>query len=305
MDSGSMPLPHSLPASVKIFGAGAWGSALGELIRENQRSVALWNRTPKPGSSTCLTEALGPDSHIIIAVSVQYVGHLCRVMALDSISPGIIWIASKGLDCESGNPLYQSVQRYFPKATIGVISGPNIASEITNHLPCGITIACEDEDILLQGKQLFPSRILLETSTDVTGVSWWGALKNVMAIGYGLLQQSNIGYNMSATFLTLCAQEISTIALEKGGFSETMMSFAGIGDLILTSHCPQGRNRAYGQDFPKEPTRLVEGLDTLRTLMTQTQNVLTSRTPIIHAIWDVLNHRLSVADFPNHICSGF
>ncbi|MBM3631819.1 MAG: hypothetical protein FJX00_02420, partial [Alphaproteobacteria bacterium] len=245
MGSGSMPLHPTLPASVKIFGAGAWGSALAELIRENRHSVALWNRTPKPGASTCLTDALGPESHIVIAVSVQYVGQLCRVMASANISPDIIWIASKGLDNASGNPLYQSVQHYFPKATLGVISGPNIASEITHHLPCGITLACKNEDVLVQTKSLFPSRILLETSTDVTGVSWWGALKNVMAIGYGLLQQSNMGYNMSATFLTLCAKEISAIVQEKKGYPETMLSFAGIGDLILTSHCPQGRNRAY------------------------------------------------------------
>jgi glycerol-3-phosphate dehydrogenase (NAD(P)+) len=298
MASGSVSLQ---PASVKIFGAGAWGSALAELIRENQHSVALWNRTSKPGSSTCLTESLTPQSHMIIAISVQHVGAFCHTLTSENITPSVIWIASKGLDAESGNPLYTRVQEYFPQSIIGVISGPNIASEITNHLPCGITVACRDPETLLQGKALFPPRILIETTTDVPGVSWWGALKNVMAIGYGLLQQSNMGYNMSATFLTLCAKEISTIVQEKGGRPETTLSFAGIGDLILTSHCPQGRNRAYGQDFPKEPTRLVEGLDTLRTLMQHGQDGKSCHRPIITAIWDVLENRVSVKDFPGRI----
>ena len=304
MASGSVPLTLQ-PASVKIFGAGAWGSALAELIRENQHLVALWNRTPKPGSSTCMTESLTPQSHIIIAISVQYVGSFCHILKSENMTPSVIWIASKGLDLASGNPLYTCVQEYFPSSMVGVISGPNIASEITNHLPCGITIACENPDVLLQGKRLFPQRMLVETSTDVAGVSWWGALKNVMAIGYGLLQQSDMGYNMSATFLILCAKEISGIVLEKGGCPETTLSFAGMGDLILTSHCPQGRNRAYGQHFPKEPTRLVEGLDTLRTLINHTLRDQESRarTPIIHAIWDVLEKRVSVKDFPARILS--
>jgi|LauGreDrversion4_2_1035121.scaffolds.fasta_scaffold44537_1 glycerol-3-phosphate dehydrogenase (NAD(P)+) len=304
MASGSVPLTHFQPASVKIFGAGAWGSALAELIRETQHSVSLWNRTSKPGTSTYLTESISPQSHIIIAISVQHVGSFCHILKSENITPSVIWIASKGLDSESGNPLCTRVQEWFPSSMVGVISGPNIASEITHHLPCGMTIACENRNVLLQGKSLFPQRMLIETSTDVTGVSWWGALKNVMAIGYGLLQQSDMGYNMSATFLTLCAKEISAIAQEKGGCPETMLSFAGMGDLILTSHCPQGRNRAYGQDFPKEPTRLVEGLDTLRTLMHHSQGEKAWRTPIITAIWDVLETRLSVKDFPARILSA-
>ena len=138
-DSVNEILPRT--RSVKILGAGAWGSALYELISENGISVTMWNRTPKPGVSTSLTESLHHDSHVIIAISVQHVGSLCHTLVSENIHPRVIWIASKGLDCQSGQTLCALVQGFFPTATIGVFSGPNIASELTHHLPCGMTIA--------------------------------------------------------------------------------------------------------------------------------------------------------------------
>jgi glycerol-3-phosphate dehydrogenase (NAD(P)+) len=296
-----MALYHLQPDSVKVFGAGAWGSVLAGLIKEVHPSVSIWNRTPKPGSSTCLTQCLTPDAHIIIAISVQHVSHLFDRMRSKNISPRVLWVASKGLDGSCGKLLWEIAQERFPDAIIGVFSGPNIAREIASGLPCGITIACRDPDTLLQGKALFPPRLIVETTTDVIGVSWWGALKNVMAIGYGLLQQRNVGYNMSATFLVQCAKEISAIVQEKGGCFETMLSFAGMGDLVLTSHCPQGRNRFYGEHFPEHPTHLVEGLDTLRAL---TQHTLAEKgwnipTPIIQSISDIIYSGMDI----NHLSS--
>ena len=289
----------SSPRSVIILGAGAWGSALARLITNNGVSVTLWNRTFKPGVTSSLTKSLHDNGELIIAISVQHVDHVCRKILLDKINPKIIWIASKGLDGQSGDILGTLIQNHFPMAIIGVFSGPNIASEIDRGLPCGMTIACNHEETLLQGKALFPPQMIIETSPDVIGVSWWGALKNVMAIGYGLLQHNQVGHNMSATFLTLCAKEINAVVQEKGGRYETMISFAGIGDLILTSHCPLGRNRAYGQNFPQHPRGLVEGLDTLRTLIQHTLGTTgwKTPTPIIQAIADVLDESLPLSEF--------
>ncbi len=289
---------------ISILGAGAWGSALAHVMRQNGTHVTLWDCVAKPGVTTSLKEAAYPQCEMVIAISVQHVYRVFEQMAAEGVQPGICWIASKGIDLSTGTVLSQGIQNYFPNTTIGIFSGPNIAAEIQNNLPCGITLACENPDVLSKGKALFSGTTLdVDTSADVIGVQWWGALKNIIAIGYGLLQQSEVGYNMSATFLTLAIKELATIVKAKGGQAETALSFAGIGDLILTSHCPVGRNRAYGQSFPQAPRCLVEGLDTLTAFWNHTiqSPEWTLPTPIIRSIWGVLNEKILIGDFPRHI----
>ncbi len=293
--------------SISIFGAGAWGSALAHAIRGNGTSVTLWNRTPKPGTTSLLKHAAPPECEMILAIAVQHALSVCGSMLEANITPRICWIASKGLDSATGTILSTGISSYFPHCIMGVLSGPNIAREIEDGLGCGMTMACADEEVLVGGKALFSNTSLgIQTCQDVVGVQWWGALKNVMAIGYGLLQQSAVGHNMSATFLTLSTQEIAAIVHAKGGKSSTALSFAGIGDLILTSHCPAGRNRAYGQLFPQSPKSLVEGLDTLRAFQQHTLGSpdWTVPTPIIQSISMVLDGSLSIEDFPKAIMAA-
>jgi glycerol-3-phosphate dehydrogenase (NAD(P)+) len=162
-------------------------------------------------------------------------------------------------------------------------------------------LACQDADVLSQGQDLFKNTpMITDTCDDLVGVQWWSALKNIMAIGYGLLQQSTLGHNMSATFLTMAAKEINAIAQAKGGKASTALSFAGIGDLVLTSHCPASRNRSYGQLFPQTPCRLVEGLDTLQALRQHTLQCADWNvdTPVIQTIAKVLDGTLCIKKFP-------
>jgi glycerol-3-phosphate dehydrogenase (NAD(P)+) len=283
---------------ISILGAGAWGSALAHVMRQNGTQVTMWDCVAKPGVLTSLQQAVHPECAIVLAISVQQVYRVCEKMIQDGVQPAICWIASKGLDLSTGTILSQVVQKYFPNTTIGVFSGPNIAREVHHNQHCGMTLACQDPTVLRQGQDLFMGTTLhIDTSSDVIGVQWWGALKNIIAIGYGILQQSDVGYNMSATFLTCAIRELATIIKAKGGQAETTFSFAGIGDLILTSHCPAGRNRAYGQSFPQEPTCLVEGLDTLNAFWNHTIQSPEWRvsTPIIRSIWAVLNQKIDVA----------
>lgn len=288
--------------AVSIFGAGAWGSALAHVLQSNDISVRLWNRTQKAGTIASMVSAAPDGCELIIAISVQHTISVCQAMVKEHIRPRICWIASKGLDSATGNVLSLSIEKLFPNCTIGVLSGPNIANEITQGLPCGITLACKDAHVLSKGRDLFKkTQIITDTCDDLIGVQWWSALKNIMAIGYGLLQQSTLGHNMSATFLTMAAKEINAIVAAKGGKAATALSFSGIGDLVLTSHCPASRNRSYGQSFPQTPTHLVEGLATLQALRQHTFQCADWNldTPVIQTIARVLDGTLCIKKFPN------
>ena len=267
MTQTSRITPLNYPHSVTVLGAGAWGKALRSILMSQGVTVTWWNRSHKPHTTQDLATALANDPTVIMAISSAYVPELCQSIARLAAPLQRIWITSKGLDPETGDVLSTALKRHWPEASIGILAGPNIASEVAQGWHCGITLASNCHSLLDEARQWFDqSSLWSQISKDLVGVQWWSVLKNIVAIGYGLLEQKKAGHNLSATYLTMAMQEIAEFAELKGGVRDTALTFAAVGDVILTSHCPQGRNRVYGERFPAPPNSLVEGLETLKTL---------------------------------------
>jgi glycerol-3-phosphate dehydrogenase (NAD(P)+) len=179
---------------------------------------------------------------------------------------------------------------------------------VIQGLPCATTIAFKEDEARNKSASWFQGGpLLVETSCDVEGVQVAGALKNVMAIGYGLLQQAQVGENALATYLTKAIQEIRTVIQAWGGRQETVLTSAGIGDLIVTCCSPYSRNSDFGRLFPSQSTQLVEGQYTLKGIFKKTD---ASNIPLIKGIYEVISGIIPLSDwvakvltdtFPQHV----
>jgi glycerol-3-phosphate dehydrogenase (NAD(P)+) len=133
-------------------------------------------------------------------------------------------------------------------------------------------------------------------TTDIIGVELGGALKNVIAIGAGMIDGAKFGDNTKAAIMTRGIAEISRLGVAMGAQPETFAGLSGIGDLIVTCMSKHSRNRYVGEqigmgrklkDILKSMTMVAEGVETCRSTyeLARKYKVL---TPIVDAVYSAL-----------------
>lgn len=273
-------MSHLSERRVTVIGAGAWGSALAHALCLAGTEVCIWSRS----GGVSLKQAMAFSKNIILAVPVQTVREVVR--NIHPYCPEVVLISSKGLESTTGFLLSQVIHHQLSHCAVGAIGGPNLAKEVIQGRPCATTIAFSEEAILNTVASWFQGGPLhVEKSHDVIGVQVAGALKNVMAIGYGLLQQAEGGENLMATYLTKAMREVQQVIHVLGGYPETIFSYAGIGDLILTCCSPCSRNSQFGRLFPLKSSDLVEGAETVKAIFRHNLQV---KIPLIKGIYEIL-----------------
>jgi glycerol-3-phosphate dehydrogenase (NAD(P)+) len=83
-------------------------------------------------------------------------------------------------------------------------------------------------------------------SEDPVGAALGGAVKNVLAIGCGIVLGRALGENARAALLTRGLAELARLVGAAGGKRETAMGLSGAGDLILTATSARSRNTSLG-----------------------------------------------------------
>ncbi len=215
-------------------------------------------------------------------------------------------ITSKGIDTSHGrilsSVLYDAIQ-YKDKVRIAALSGPNFASEIMLGKHTVTTVASTDEQFALSIAQLLSNATFsVEVCTDIIGVQVCGMMKNVFAIGYGMLVGSNSGENIKAAFLTRALREIMYAIGMFGGQKETVYTMAGIGDLIMTGHSDVSRNHLFGKSFVIGAGvarncimhNTVEGYHTLMILYRTRKEQVELQMPICSAIYNILTQEQGI-----------
>jgi glycerol-3-phosphate dehydrogenase (NAD(P)+) len=161
-------------------------------------------------------------------------------------------LCSKGIEQASGKLMSQVVAEVLPAAEIAVLSGPSFASEIAKGLPAAVTLAAPDEaqgEALAHALSHLPFRCYW--SDDVIGAEIGGAVKNVYAIGAGIVAGKKFGASAHAAFVTRGFAEMARFGAALGARRETMAGLSGLGDLILTCGSPQSRNMSLGIELGK------------------------------------------------------
>ena len=314
-------------SKIGVIGGGAWGTALAALMRSEGAEVALWAREPEVVESinrhhrnvkflpdvaldahlraTCdLAEAAAADVLLLVSPA-QHLRSVCRQMAAAPVSAGnpALVICSKGIEKTTAALMSEVVAAELPDWPLAVLSGPTLAHEVAQGLPTAVTLACGDRKLGHHlAEQFGRPHFRCYYSPDVIGAQIGGALKNVIALGCGIVRGRRLGENAGAAFLTRGFAEMIRLGLAKGAMPETLMGLSGMGDLVLTCHAERSRNMSLGlalgqgeqlDDLLGSRQTVAEGVATAEAVVALAEN-LGVDMPISAGINAILHHQASI-----------
>ena len=309
-----------------IIGNTSWGNTLASLLASNRLTVNLWARNPDEArevnerglcyyATSDIKEALYGATLALWVVPSQ---SLRRNVSLASkyLEPSMLLIsAAKGLEIDSGKRMSQVIVDEVTPAFgkhVCALSGPNLAKEVAQGLPAAAMIASEDIAIAERARDLISSpKFLLFPTSDITGVELGGALKNIVALGAGMIDGLGLGDNAKAAFVTWSWNEVISLGTALGAKIETFYGLAGLGDFVATCVSNLSRNHHVGFELAKgrslkeitdSMSQVAEGVHTAMAIHKLIPK-LNLRTPIINYIYQVLFENLpakeALADFSN------
>jgi glycerol-3-phosphate dehydrogenase (NAD(P)+) len=200
-----------------------------------------------------LPAALDGAEIVLSAIPSHLVRGLYQQM-LPFLNQSMVFVsATKGL--ENGTLLRMSevirdVLRNRLAPRVAVISGPTFALEVARFEPTALVVASTDATLaeILQGAFSGPT-FRLYANSDPIGVEIGGSVKNVVAIGAGVVHGLGLGHNAMAALITRGLAEITRLAVAMGGAAQTLAGLAGLGDLVLTCCGDLSRNRMVGVEL--------------------------------------------------------
>ncbi len=287
------------PATLTVLGAGAWGSALATLARENGHQVRVWSRS----LDISLEDAIAGADIILSAISMKGVPTMIeRLKAMQLPAHVVLVSATKGLDPSTTRTPSQLFQDAFPQHSIVVLSGPNLSKEIDAGLPAATVVASSDTAAAERAQQLFSSdRFRVYTNNDPIGTELGGTLKNVIAIAVGVCDGLNLGTNAKSALITRALTEVIRVGTHLGAQPETFFGLAGLGDMLATCSSPLSRNYRVGYGLA-EGKALEQILDDLHSTAegVNTTNVLIDLAnremipvPISRQVYRLLNGKIT------------
>jgi glycerol-3-phosphate dehydrogenase (NAD(P)+) len=254
---------------VAVIGAGSWGTAMATIIGASH-PVSLWVRSPElattvretgenptylPGVpmpegivvTSSLAEAV--DGVQIVFMAVPSHGFRDVLTGVEPLAGGVEAVVSlaKGIEFGTNLRMSQVVADVLPGVPAGVLTGPNLASEVAHGHPAACVVALPDEPLAERVQALVHTRTFRTyTGTDVVGCEIAGATKNVMAIAAGISDGLGLGDNTRAVLITRGLAELGRLGVTVGGKVLTFGGLAGVGDLVATCASPKSRNRTVG-----------------------------------------------------------
>ena len=263
---------------IGVVGGGAWGTALASQARRAGRRVTLWSRDPAVAQSIA-QERANPvylpgqqlDSGIEAAADLSTLGDcgaillVCPAQAVRQLSGKLagkapVVICAKGIEASSGLLMPEVLAEVLPRRPVAVLSGPSFAEEVVQGLPTAVSIATDDPALgRTLAEALAAGAFRPYWTHDVLGVALGGAIKNVLAIAAGIVEGRGLGHNAAAALVTRGFAEMARLGQAMGAELETLTGLSGLGDLVLTCHGPQSRNRSLGLALGKG-TKLADYL---------------------------------------------
>jgi glycerol-3-phosphate dehydrogenase (NAD(P)+) len=272
-----------------VIGAGAWGTALADLLARNGHPVRLWAREPDVVASIAsrqenprflagvrLSERVVPTGDVreavrgallvVWAVPSEHLRTIVRAVAGDIGEDTVLAVASKGIEPGTLRLMTDVVADEIVETPVVAVSGPSFAAEVAARQPTAVVAASSDEVAAGVVQQAFASRqFRVYTHDDVIGVELAGALKNVMAVASGISDGLGLGFNSRAALITRGLAEMTRLGVALGAQAATFAGLAGLGDLVLTCTGPLSRNRSLGVEIGQGAT-LAEALSTKETV---------------------------------------
>jgi glycerol-3-phosphate dehydrogenase (NAD(P)+) len=303
-----------------VIGAGAWGTALADLLARNGHDVSIWayewdvvesinrshlNKRFLAGHTLC--ETLQAHNNIDDAlkdaelVTFATPSHVLRAIAKSCRQPlpaNIpVVVASKGIEQKTLCLMTDVISEELPSAVVVALSGPSFAAEVIAQQPTAVVVASPDSNAALFAQTAFSSKhFRAYTQADIIGVEIGGSLKNVMAVATGIADGLGLGFNARAALITRGLAEMTRLGTKLGADPATLSGLAGLGDLVLTCTGSLSRNRSVGVEVGRGVPldEVLAGRETVAegVVTTRSAHALAAREgvemPIVDAVYRVL-----------------
>lgn len=294
--------------NITILGCGAYGLALSQMFKENNCHITMWSKIkeevislkdkyPDLSFTNNLKAAINNTDLLVIAIPIEYLENTTIELKQFYHNQDIL-IASKGISQHHNLFATEIIDKYINPTNIGVISGGTFAIDMMNKKVMGLTLATKSNKITTKVMKSLKCKYLdIELSTDLIGIQICGSIKNVMAIGCGILNGLDYPESTNCLFLTRAIYEIKNLIVALGGNKDTIISYAGLDDIIMTCSSTKSRNytlgKMLGDNTNKKEideyinTTTIEGLYTSKSIynLIKEKNI---NSPIISLIYDIL-----------------
>lgn len=261
--------------NICVYPSGAWGTALALHLDRSGHRVTLIARDidealemttqrehkrrlpgiPLPASfqiSTELTPSLMEADVVVLACPSKFLRETClELKAKSGLATNLRWVLAlcKGLEVGTNRLPLEVMEEELDGYLLGILSGPTFASEVAKGQPSAIVLGTKAPAKEAQTLQVAMSdhSLRVYTSDDPIGVQLGGCLKNVYAIAAGMGIGLGLGHNSAAALVTRALRELVRVGGALGGKPETFFGLSGLGDLMLTCHGDESRNRQFGK----------------------------------------------------------
>lgn len=293
--------------TVGVLGAGSFGTAIANLLAQNVE-VLMYARKAEVAqqiNTSRINFGFPLSPRIKVTSDLAEVAGRCRLLfpvvpsdnfreLMQTIAPyvhpyHILIHGTKGLDIKGFSienikdvPVSKDMVRTMSEVIleetvvvrVGCLSGPNLSTEILKGQPTATVIGSRFDEVIQSGKRVLSSnQFHVFGNYDILGAELAGALKNIIAIGSGILSGVGLGKNIQAMLITRGLVEMVHFGKAMGATSTAFFGTAGIGDLVATATSSDSRNFTFGyrmgqggtlESIQSSMPELAEGVRTLR-----------------------------------------
>jgi glycerol-3-phosphate dehydrogenase (NAD(P)+) len=312
--------PYQYP--VGIVGAGAWGTALAAVMQQVHGDALIWAREAEVVDgintdrrnheflpdvaladgirATTDLDAMANCHALLLVTPAQHLR--ATLLALPKNDKPLI-LCCKGIEADTQMLMSDVATALRPGNPLAVLSGPTFAHEVAAGKPTAIPLACADAGLAQRlAKLIAAPHFRPYISDDVVGAEIGGAVKNVLAIGCGVVDGAGLGLNARAALIARGFAEMQRYGLARGAQAETLAGLSGLGDLVLTCSSENSRNFSLGRGLGQgqnaaallaDRRTVAEGAHTAPVLLQSAQS-LNVDMPIVAGVCALLAGNASV-----------
>lgn len=312
---------------IAILGTGALGIAIAKILENNGNEIYMWTKFKDEKEALeikrenhKLLPGIKLDNSVKITdnleealLSATLIINVLPFVAIEQTSielkkyiknDQLVCSTTKGIDDDTFKTTTEILRKDMPNNIFCALSGPSFAIEIANGENISFVLASTQIEKCNLVKEIFESQnITIEQSDDEIGTQICGAIKNAIAIGSGILFGMEAADSTKAAYLAKGMKDMVKIMENLGGKKETVYSFAGVGDLILTCMSEKSRNFSFGKLIGQGKTKdeaiallggkTVEGIKTIESLHNYME-AKNSKLDIIPKIYNIIYNRANV-----------
>ena len=279
---------------IGYLGAGTWGYCLASLLAGKGYQVRLWTRDAQMACqlnqqkkhprlpqgrfegdlkvTTDLAAVLKDADLVVESVTSEGIRPVFAEVKRIGLPCCPVIVTSKGIEQNTGLILSDAVVEVLggsSRSLVGILSGPGYAAEVIQGLPTSVVGSAYDAQVMKALCEAFTSETFrVYPNSDMRGIAFGGALKNIIAIACGISDGLQLGSSSKAALTTRGLHEICKLGVSLGCRVETLYGLAGMGDIFLTCSSQLSRNFRYGylmaqgrtpQEAMKEIGMVIEG----------------------------------------------